>query len=606
MKLVLNLATICQPPRDVILRAGEASAKDPTFIQPPQRGARDHGVVHASSRIPPTALPTSTVVGFLTALRPVQDDSSVWLRTLSAQADRGCPFLGRMLGSGEVGSAYANPLKSNPSVPSRLAQWLQSASAEVWVKFLLALFGLGLAFTAALFSTVSRDAGNLWATIILSSTSLVLATLVGLVTVPYLARRVAVERMRESFDYDVTRAGIIYVVVTLVIGIAALNTGNNLLYIVVAAMLAAILVSGVVSAWVLRWLELDVRLPEHVFAGRPVSGHIVLHNPRRFLPSFSIRVVSTRKKKRKAVKQWQWEATTFAFPFNRPSEQQWLRLPDRRLRRVTVVPPPPGIFQGMAYFPFLPPLAELSADLELKFDQRGRYRESSFGLATRFPFAFLTKTRHVSLPREMLVYPRIEPTKEVFEILPLVQGHWESFVRGRGSDLYRIREYLPEDSARHVDWKATAKSGTLKVREFAREDERRMCIAFDNPEPGLMSEHAYEKAVDLTASLAWHFSTQQEAEVSFIIPGRSRTRDLHEFLAWLAVIEPGMVDPEPSLSEKAVAARDSLRAMNLDSSDDYNIVITARPRGSVPTDLWNCSYFVFSGDDAFDKRTERP
>ena len=75
------------------------------------------------------------------------------------------------------------------------------------------------------------------------------------------------------------------------------------------------------------------------------------------------------------------------------------------------------------------------------------------------------------------------PTKS-FEILPLVRGDWESFVRGRGSDLYRIREYQPEDSARHVDWKATAKSGSLKVREFAREDERRLCIAFDNPEPG--------------------------------------------------------------------------------------------------------------------------
>ena len=102
----------------------------------------------------------------------------------------------------------------------------------------------------------------------------------------------------------------------------------------------------------------------------------------------------------------------------------------------------------------------------------------------------------------------------------------------------RIREYMPEDSARHVDWKATAKSGSLKVREFAREDERKLCIAFDNPEPGAISERAYEKAVDLTASLAWHFSTQ-EAEVSFAIPGRPRTRDLHEFLAWLAVIEPG-------------------------------------------------------------------
>ncbi len=501
-----------------------------------------------------------------------------------------------MLGSKQslenMGSAYANPLKSAPTAPGRVAQWLESASAEVWVKFLLALVGLGLAFASALFSTVSRDAGNIWATVILASTSLVIATLVGLVIVPYLLRRVAVERLRESFDYDVTRAGIVYALVTLVIGIAALNTGNNLLYIVVAAMLAAILVSGVVSAWVLRWLELDIRLPEHVFAGRAVAGRIVLHNPRRFLPSFSIRVVSTRKKRKKPTTQWKWEATTFSFPFNRPADQQWLRLPDRRLRRVMVVPPPPGIFQGMAYFPFLPPKAELSADLELRFDQRGRYREDSFGLATRFPFAFLTKTRHVSLPREVLVYPRIEPTDQVFEILPLVRGEWESFVQGLGSDLYRIREYLPEDSARHVDWKATAKSGSLKVREFAREDEHKLCIVFDNPEPGVISERGYEKAVDLTASLAWHFS-EQNVEVSFAVPGRPRTKDLHEFLAQLAVIEPGT-----SAVQKGATAVDPLCEMNLGNSDEYNIVITSRPRGSLPVSLWNCSYFVFASDQA--------
>lgn len=503
-----------------------------------------------------------------------------------------------------VGSAYANPLKSTTSVPGRIAHWLQSASAEVWVKFLLALVGLGLAFATALFSTVSRDAGNLWATVILASTSLVLATLVGLITVPYLARRVAVERLRESFDYDVTRAGVIYVLVTLVIGIAALNTGNNLLYIVVAAMLAAMLVSGVVSAWVLRWLELDVRLPEHVFAGRVVLGRIVLHNPRRFLPSFSVRVVSTRKKTKTPVKQWRWEATTFAFPFNRPRDQQWLRLPDRRLRRVMVVPPPPGIFQGMAYFPFLPPRAELSADLELRFEQRGRYREDSFGLATRFPFAFVTKTRHVTLPREVLVYPRIDATDEFFEILPLVRGEWESFVRGRGSDLYRIREYMPEDSARHVDWKATAKSGSLKVREFAREDERKLCIVFDNPEPGLISESAYEKAVDLTASLAWHFA-EQDVELSFAVPGRSRTRDLHEFLAWLAVIEPGSSGAKceaksgtKSAAEKDTPTPDALRELSQRDSDDYNIVITARSRGSLPANLLSSSYFVFAGAHA--------
>ena len=493
-----------------------------------------------------------------------------------------------------MGSTVANPLRSRTPFAARAVQWLQSASAEVWAKFLLALFGLGMAFAAALFSTVSRDSGHLWATVILASISLVLAILVGLVTVPYLARRVAVERLRETFDYDVTRAGIVYVLVTLVIGIAALNTGNNLLYIVVAAMLAAIIVSGYVSALVLRHLELDVHLPQHVFAGRPVRGRIVLKNPRRSLPSFSVRVVSIRKKKRKTPHKWEWEPTTLAFPFNRPKQEQWIRIPNRRLRRVALIPPAPGIFTGMAYFPYVPQKGEATADLELKFDHRGRYREDGFGLATRFPFAFFTKTRHVSLQREILVYPRIEPADEVFEILPLVRGEWESFVRGRGSDLYRIREYMPEDSARHVDWKSTAKSGSLKVREFAREDERKLCIAFDNPEAGLISEAAYEKAVDLAASLAWHFSTQ-EAEVTFVIPGRPRTSDLHEFLAWLAVVQPDTGNPNDA---RAAHQDDALRQLGQGGMDEYNIVITARARGTVPTALWNSSYFVFVGRES--------
>jgi uncharacterized protein (DUF58 family) len=496
-----------------------------------------------------------------------------------------------------MGSAAANPRRSTLAEPGRVAYWLQSASVEVWLKFLLALAGLGLAFVAALFSTVTRDSGNLWATVALASISLVLATMMGLFTLPYLARRVAVERLRESFDYEVNRAGVVYVLVTLVIGIAALNTGNNLLYIVVATMLAAIIVSGYVSALVLRYLDLDIRLPEHVFAGRPVLGRIVLRNARRVLPSFSIRVVSAQKKPRKSAKQWQWETATFTFPSNRPQDKQWLRVPDRRLRRVALTPPPPGIFQGMAYFPFLPARSEATADLQLKFDRRGRYREDGFGLATRFPFAFLTKTRQVSLLREVLVYPRIEPTDEIFEILPLVRGEWESFVRGRGSDLYRIREYMPEDSARHVDWKATAKSGSLKVREFAREDERKLCITFDNPEAGLLSEDVYEKAVELAASLASHFSSQ-DAEVSFLIPGRPRSRDLHEFLEWLALVQPTGSKLQTARFIAAEGLGSGLEELESLPSDEYKIVITARERGSIPTALWNSSYFVFVGGRA--------
>src|ERR1700689_3978663 len=146
---------------------------------------------------------------------------------------------------------------------------LRLGLSEVWVRFLVAIFGLVLAFGAALFSTVSGESGSIWGTIILASAALLLATIVGLTTVPYLARRVVATRLREAMDYEVTRAGMIYMLITVVIGIAAINTGNNLLYVIVSSLLAAIIVSGIASAIVLRSVDLDVRLPEHVFAARP-------------------------------------------------------------------------------------------------------------------------------------------------------------------------------------------------------------------------------------------------------------------------------------------------------------------------------------------------
>ena len=77
---------------------------------------------------------------------------------------------------------------------------LRFALPEVWVRFLVAIVGLALAFGAALFSTVSRESGSVWGTIALASSALLLATLVGLTTVPYLARRVVASRLREAIE----------------------------------------------------------------------------------------------------------------------------------------------------------------------------------------------------------------------------------------------------------------------------------------------------------------------------------------------------------------------------------------------------------------------
>jgi uncharacterized protein (DUF58 family) len=442
------------------------------------------------------------------------------------------------------------------------------------VRFLLALVGLALAFGTAIFSTVARESGSVWGTVILASVALLLATFVGLTTVPYLARRVVVSRVREAMDYDVTRAGVIYILISVVIGIAAINTGNNLLYVIVAALLSAVLVSGIASALVLRSLTLDVHLPEHVFAGRPMLARLLLCNSSAWLPSFSVRVVPARRKN-KNKDRWRWEASTFGWPRNRPAQNQWFRLPDRTLRRVREEDEKP-ILQESVYFPFLAPGEELRADLEISFPARGRYSEKNFGLATRFPFSFLMKTRRINLVREVIVYPVVEPTEQFCEVLPMVTGEFETFVRGRGNDLYLIREYMPDDSARHVDWKATARTGALKVREFSREDERKLRIVFDNPAPGVLPPVVYERAVRLAASLGWHFH-HEDVEVSFVAPGLEPTEDVFLFLRYLALVEPQEVTPVFS---------------RLRASEDYNLIVTARDAAEMPAALAARSYVI--------------
>ena len=443
----------------------------------------------------------------------------------------------------------------------------------MWLRFVGALLGLGIAFGAALFSTVFRDSGNVWATVGLASVSLVLAVAVGLTTVPYLARRAAAERQRLRFEYQVTGVGIGYVLTTVVIAIAALNTGNNLLYIVVSAMLAAILVSGVASSIVLRGLRLDVRLPEHVFAGEPAQARIILRNAKRWFPSLSLRVVPIAKPSPDRNSPWQWEASTFSFPPRSWGWPQFIHVPDRRLRRAQPHAPLPRIFDGMAYFPMIRAGGEAAAQAELTLIRRGLYSDPGFAVATGFPFAFFTKTLNLKLERNLLVYPRMVPVEDLLDIDSVVSGAREVVAAGEGVDLYRIREYQAGDSARQMDWKASAKSSALMVREFSCEDERKLRVFFDNPPAGALSADAYEHLVAVAASFAWR-SARRGFAMSFIAPSSQASQDVYGFLAELAVIQPG------ASGEDAVKA---LHVLGRSHDDVWNVIVTsAHAAGRIP------------------------
>lgn len=458
-------------------------------------------------------------------------------------------------------------------LPASIKSALANIDGEAWLRFLMAVLGLALAFIAALLSTIASESGNVTATALFASTALLLAGIVGLITLPYLAKRVITARVREALDFEITREGMAYLGVALTIGIAALNTTNNLLFIVLAAMLAAIVVSGFASAAVLRGLELDVSVPEIAFAGKSIVAQIKLNNPRRVVPAFSVRVAARLNKKKKKKPGWEWHRTEFFFPRKR----KWIHIPDYALRRKPVQPEPMAILERPVYFTFVPPHTTAEAEVELTFSRRGRYSQEAFYLATRFPFSFLIKSRKVKLARELLVYPELLESEEFMDLLPTVTGEHSALVRGLGTELYRIREHTPQDPARFVDWKASAKTASLKVREFSREDEVRLRIVFDNAPPNTVSTEAYEHAVSTAASLAWHLNAQG-VSLSYAAQQFGGAPFLYDFLLYLALVQP--------------ASGESILE-SLQVSADYNLIITSRNPGSIPAALHESSHIIY-------------
>ena len=157
-----------------------------------------------------------------------------------------------------------------------------------WKKFASAIVALAFGFLLAIYSGVFAQQGRVVATGICATLALFLAGYVALTAVPYLARRTSLEWLHVSMNYEITREGWAFVILILVIAVAGLNTGNNLLYLVLASLLAAILMSGILSYMVLVKVDLEVLLPDHVFARRPAPARMSLANRKKIFPSFSI------------------------------------------------------------------------------------------------------------------------------------------------------------------------------------------------------------------------------------------------------------------------------------------------------------------------------
>nr|HEV7953941.1 DUF58 domain-containing protein [Candidatus Acidoferrales bacterium] len=434
------------------------------------------------------------------------------------------------------------------------------SDAAGWRGFLVAMFALALAFGLAIYSGAAAQTGARWVAGVTALSALALAGWVAITIVPALARRSVLRRLTFRVSYRATREGIVYLAGIFIVLLAALNTGNNLLFLVLGCMIAGIVLSWILSHITLMGVELDLELPEHVFAGEPAPAVVELTNLKRMFPSFALRVMGQKIEGKSSTRKTK-NSKIGAALLDRP-----------------------------VYFPYLPRGQAVRNRVELLFTKRGVYRQETLALRSRFPFGFLEKTRKLPARAEISVYPSIEPTDTFYEILPLLSGELESYQRGRGHDLYAIREFVSTDGARFVDWKASAKSGSMKVKEFAREDERRVLIAFDpfvvaNNDPARAAQ-TFERAVSFCACLAWHFR-ELESVIGFRTAGGQvslgpAAENIYDVLQQLAVIQPQA--PEPGHDFLNDLARET---------QVFKIVLTSQPRGSFPTALWNSAYMVF-------------
>jgi uncharacterized protein (DUF58 family) len=387
----------------------------------------------------------------------------------------------------------------------------------MWRSFSISIGLLTIAMMAALYSSGATRDGRILASALSAFLALGIAVWVAWRFVPRLAAGVDWQWLPFLTHYRITRDGWLYFTAVTVVVFAAVNTANNLLYMVLSALLAVLLLSGFLSAVNFRFLKMSARIPLHCFAREPFPLSIQVHNHKRIFPTFSLHIQPC-------------EESAFCF--------------------------------STFYVPVVGHQKHTSDIGQAMLTSRGRYVLGKVKASSRYPFGFFVKDLDYPVDAECICYPEIIPQEQMDLSVMDIQGSHQRFERGFGHDLYMIRDYLPSDSARHVHWKASAKTSNLKTREYAAEESRRVILAFDRfGHPGDIDK--FERLVSYTASLAYHF-VHAGIEVALVsddwesAQGNSQAV-LDSILRYLALVQISAAAPAPGLREVDGAINLSVR-----------------------------------------------
>lgn len=310
----------------------------------------------------------------------------------------------------------------------------------------------------------------------------------------------ALERLRRPpRRLRFTREGKYFIGITFGVGFAAVNTGNNLLYLVLGLLLSLITLSGVLSEIALRGLEFRRRLPRRAYAGVAALVEIEVFNKKRYAPSYSIEVED--------------------------------RIAGRRTdKRCYFLKVSAGARQTAAYRRVAP--------------VRGTERYVSLRVATRFPFGLFEKWREVDMPEEQLVYPSPLRSGDAVAHATVSGDHFSREERGHG-EVDGVRELREGDPLRDIHWPKTAAVGRPIARERRKEGARAVRIDVPNrvsAAPG--AEAPLQQVEEAIRRAAWLCldALREGAQVSLV--AQESTRDGARSL----VLRPGSGSADRALA----------------------------------------------------------
>jgi len=346
--------------------------------------------------------------------------------------------------------------------------------------------------------------------------------------VPLFSRR-GLRWLAPRRRFPPTREGWYFLVATLLVGLAAINAGLNLLFLVWGMMLFLILASGVLSELCLRKLEVRRASPQAIFAESPYLMGIALSNGKRRLPSFSVEV----------------EDLLDGHPIE---------------KRCYFLKLPAGRTQETAYRHVAP--------------RRGRLPLSGFRVSTRFPFGLIHKSKDVVAPTDLLVYPALCPVPlELLRGFTSHHGRGYNKWRSRRGEFFGLREFRQGDDPRDIHWRTSARRGGAFVRETEDDEGQEVRLVLDNGGPAARAhaaagaseasdpafDPAFERAVSLTASVACEL-LHRGYRVGLAVRGEEITPEsgpaqatrLLRFLALVARATPGAAAPNAGRSGAVV------------------------------------------------------